>query len=117
MHRYKQLKIWQKAMNLTTLVYRYTQEFPDTERFSLLSQIRRSAVSIPSNIAEGAGRESALDFKRFLHIANGSANELETQLIIAGRLGYCSSQQVAELVELIDEIQRMNFSLTQTLSD
>ena len=80
MHKYKELKIWQKAMELVTDIYKVTSTFPDKERFGLISQINRAAVSIPSNIAEGAGRNSDKDFLRFLLIAHASSYETGTQL-------------------------------------
>ncbi|MDP4529001.1 four helix bundle protein [Alkalimonas delamerensis] len=82
------LKVWQLAMDLLVDVYAISKTFPDHEKFGLSSQMQRAAVSIPSNIAEGAGRESKPDFLRFLSIARGSLSELETQLLIAQRLGY-----------------------------
>ncbi|WP_345117504.1 four helix bundle protein [Hymenobacter algoricola] len=88
MHQYKELKVWQKAMSITKLTYRLCAGFPDNERFGLVSQMRRAAVSMPSNIAEGAGRNSRLEFRQFLAIANGSAYELETQLLLANSFGY-----------------------------
>jgi len=83
MHNLQELKIWQKAINLSIGVYEITSNFPKEEKYGLISQIRRSAVSIPSNIAEGAGRNSNKEFVHFLSIANGSAFELQTQLIIS----------------------------------
>ena len=84
--RYQQLVVWQKAMELVTEVYQMTAEFPDTEKFGLTSQMRRAAISIPSNIAEGAGRGTDREFIRFLQIARCSLLELETQAMIATRL-------------------------------
>ena len=84
--RYQKLLVWQKAMELVTEVYQATAGFPDTERFGLTAQMRRAAVSIPSNIAEGSGRGTDREFIRFLHIARGSLLELETQIMIAARL-------------------------------
>lgn len=86
MHNIKELKIWNRAIDLTVEVYRATDNFPKQEMYGLTSQIRRSAVSIPSNIAEGAGRNSDNEFKHFLGIASGSSYELQTQLIISNRL-------------------------------
>lgn len=82
MHQFKELTVWQKAVDLATDVYRYTKNFPAEEKFGLTSQIRRSVVSISSNIAEGVGRKSKKEFKHFLDIAYGSASELETQLLV-----------------------------------
>jgi len=81
--KYQQLIVWQKAMLLVSEIYRLTQGFPDNEKFGLTSQLRRAAVSVPSNIAEGSGRGSDKDFCRFLYQARGSLTEIETQLLIA----------------------------------
>lgn len=116
MHRYKNLKVWQKAMDLTESVFQVSDNFPVDERFGLTSQIRRSAVSVPSNIAEGAGRNSNLDFIRFLNIANGSLNELETQILIGHRLKYLAASNLDLLLPLIAEVQKMNYALSQKLS-
>ena len=83
MHKIKELKIWNKAIDLTVKVYKATENFPTEEKYGLTSQIRRSAVSVPSNISEGAGRNTKGEFKQFLGIANGSAGELETQILLA----------------------------------
>src|SRR5690606_40019983 len=96
MHNFKELKVWQNAMSLTKAIYLITDQFPDKERFGLTSQIRRSAVSIPSNIAEGSGRGTDKDFVHFLHITFGSACELETQIILANELTYISHLQTEE---------------------
>nr|WP_298056679.1 four helix bundle protein [uncultured Halomonas sp.] len=88
MRKHQQLRVWQESMDLVTVVYGLTTSFPAEERFGLASQMQRAAVSVPSNIAEGAARGSKADFLRFLYIARGSLSELETQLQIAFRLGY-----------------------------
>jgi four helix bundle protein len=88
MHRYKELKVWQKAIDLAVEVYRITEKLPKEERYGLISQINRCVVSIPSNIAEGAGRNTSKDFNHFLGISLGSSFELDTQLIISNKLGY-----------------------------
>lgn len=88
---HKDLDAWKKSIDLVECLYKQTKEFPKEENYSLTSQIRRSAISIPSNIAEGAARNSKKEFIQFLFVALGSAAELETQLIIAERLGYISS--------------------------
>jgi len=85
---YENLRIWQEAMELAEIVYKLLKQFPDYEKFDLASQIRRSVVSIPSNIAEGKGRNSDREFKKFLYIARGSLFELRTQLELARRLSY-----------------------------
>lgn len=83
MHEYKKLKVWNDAIELVTDIYLITKTFPDSEKYGLVSQINRCAVSIPSNIAEGAGRNSNGEFRQFLGISNGSCYELETQLLLA----------------------------------
>lgn len=88
MQSFKEMLVWQKSMDLVEEVYRIIKLLPSDERYALIDQIKRSSVSIPSNIAEGRGRNSDREFLRFLNIANGSAYELETQLIICQRLGY-----------------------------
>lgn len=88
MHNYKELKIWQRSVELTTTVYSITQNFPKSEQYGLVQQIRRAVVSISSNIAEGAGRKTNKEFGYFLNIAYRSLHELETQLIISVNLGY-----------------------------
>jgi len=90
---YENLKVWQESMELVEIIYQLTSTFPDEEKFSLVSQIRRSAISIPSNIAEGKGRNSDKEFKQFLFIARGSLFELRTQLEIARRLNYITSNK------------------------
>jgi four helix bundle protein len=91
MSDYKDLRVWQESMEFVHDVYKATQSFPKDEIYGLTNQIRRAAVSIPSNIAEGASRSSQKDFVRFLHIALGSASEIETQILIAARLLYLSN--------------------------
>jgi len=104
---YKDLIAWQKAMDLVESVYRSSSRFPPDERFGLTSQIRRAAVSIPCNIAEGYSRPSKADYIRFLEMARGSANEVETQLRIALRLGFVAAAQTADTMSLTKEIQRI----------
>ncbi|WP_240473080.1 four helix bundle protein [Arsukibacterium perlucidum] len=99
------MKVWQLAMDLVTDVYAITKLFPDSEKFGLASQMQRAAVSVPSNIAEGAGRESDADFMRFLVIARGSLSELETQVLISQRLGYVDD--VNEQLDRIREIFKL----------
>ena len=107
MHNYKELKVWQKGMDLVVAVYMLTRKFPKDELFGLTSQLRRAAVSISLNIAEGAGRESDSEFARFLDIALGSTYESIVALLIAQRLGYCGMQESNVLVEQAEEIARM----------
>ena len=88
---YKDLELWKKSMDLVVDIYKLTKDFPSQEKFGLISQIRRAAVSIPSNIAEGSSRNNTKEFIQFLYIANGSLSEIETQLEIASRLGYLTT--------------------------
>lgn len=90
---YRDLRVWRKGMNLTERVYELTREFPSHEKFGLVSQLRRASVSVPSNIAEGWGRDATGAFVRFLRIAHGSLTEIETQAAIAHRLGYISERE------------------------
>ena len=112
---YQDLKVWQKAMDLVVKVYEVTKKFPSEEKFALISQLTRSVVSIPSNIAEGAGRESKKEFSQFLSISLGSCFEAETQLILAFRLGYISIEELKSLSENFLEIQKMIFGLKKSL--
>ncbi len=113
MHIYKNLKVWEKAMDLVEITYSATQSFPDNERFGLTNQIRRSAVSIPSNISEGAGRNGKKEFNQFIGIALGSNCELETQFLISQRLKYINEEKLMEIISNINEIQRMLASLAK----
>lgn len=116
MHNLKELKIWNKAIDLAVDVYKATSTFPSDERFGLISQSRRAAVSIPSNIAEGAGRNSKKEFSNFLGIANGSSYELQTQLVISNKLNLLENELLNDLLGKIDELQKMNYSFQQTLN-
>jgi four helix bundle protein len=113
---YRELIVWQKAIGLVETVYRATENFPKTEIYALTNQIRRAAVSIPSNIAEGQGRNSTRDFLHFLSVAQGSLLELETQIIIAERLGYLDKVQENSLLEATAEISRMLSGLRNSLN-
>ena len=104
---YKDLIVWQKAVELVVAVYEVTGAFPDSEKFGLVNQLRRAAVSVPSNIAEGYGRGSTNDYLRFLKIAAGSCNEIETQIEIAHRLEYMTIVHYKTLCENIKEINKM----------
>ena len=115
MHKYKELKVWQKFMNVTVDIYKMTEELPTKEKFNLISQICRSAVSIPSNIAEGAGRHSKKDFSHFLSIALGSSFELETQIILTEKLNYLTKDQINQILTQLTEIQSMIFGLKKSL--
>jgi four helix bundle protein len=113
---YQDLIVWQKAMDLVELIYRITAGFPQEELYGLSSQMRRAAVSVPSNIAEGEGRDSTGDFPRYLAIANGSRREVETQTLIAHRLGYISEQQCSDVLALTSEIGRVRHGLVESIN-
>jgi len=115
LHRYKELSVWKKAMNLTSEVYALTENFPSKEQFGLINQIRRSSVSIASNIAEGAGRNSKAEFKQFIRIAVGSTFELETQLLISQSVSYCKSKEINKLTDTLGEMHRMLIGLRASL--
>jgi len=111
-YSFRDLKIWQKGLDITKEIYALTNKFPKEEIFGLVSQMRRAAVSIPSNIAEGRGGGSRKDFAQFLHIAVGSMSELETQLLIAYDL---FKFEVDKIIEIIHEEQRMTISMIHKL--
>lgn len=104
---FRDLLVWQKGMDLACMVYAMTAPFPPEERYGLASQMRRAAVSIPSNIAEGKMRGSETEFKRYLQIAFASAGELDTQFELAVRIGYTTNEQSAPATALLNEIVRM----------
>ena len=112
---YRDLIVWQKSMALVTKIYQITKSFPNTETYGLVSQIRRCAISIPSNIAEGYGRNSTNDYTRFLNIATGSLYELQTQLGISINLQYIKKDGFDILYESSREIERMITSLIKKL--
>lgn len=116
MHKFEELKIWQKAMDITEKCYKASENFPKEERYGLTSQLRRSAVSIPSNISEGAGRNTKGEFKQFLGIANGSSYELLTQLYLSTRLNLIKEENVRPIINEVLEITKMNFSLQRSLN-
>ncbi|MCR5782248.1 MAG: four helix bundle protein [Clostridia bacterium] len=99
---YKQLNVWWRAMDLTDEIYKLIEQLPKTELFALSSQLRRAAVSVPSNIAEGNGRFSEKEFKQFLSVAKGSVYEVETQLLICIRRGYIKKEDAAIALDLCD---------------
>ena len=115
MHRYKELEVWKKALNLSLGVYQMTKRFPTDEKYGLVSQMRRSSVSIASIIAEGAGRNTNGEFKQFLGMAQGSAYELETQLIISRNMDFVSEGDLAKTESEISSISNMIFKLKQSL--
>lgn len=112
---FKDLKVWQKAYSLVLEVYKASKNFPSEERFGLTSQIRRAAVAIPSNIAEGYARRYLKQYIQFLYIAYGSGAEIETQLMLAKDLGYLKEEKFKELIERYYEIERMLMGLIKAL--
>lgn len=113
---FKDLDTWQKAMDFVEKAYRYTANFPASEMYGLTNQLRRAAVSIPSNIAEGAEREGTKEFLRFISIAKGSQGEIETQLILAHRLSFLPLEKYNELIKDLHEIGRMLNGLQRSLT-
>ncbi|MEE2716702.1 MAG: four helix bundle protein [SAR324 cluster bacterium] len=114
--QYQDLVVWQKAMAVVTEVYKTTAAFPDNEKFGLTSQMRRAAVSIPSNIAEGQGRMSSGEFKQFLGHARGSLYELETQLLICENMELIESQLAEQLQQQTKEVGRLLNGLLRSLN-
>ncbi len=117
MNNFKNLVVWQKSIELAIIVYNITRSFPAQEKYGLVSQMNRSAVSVASNIAEGAGRNNTGEFYQFLGIANGSISELETQTIIAQRLKFISDIDFVNLSEQIDIIQKLIYRLKESLKN
>ena len=115
MHNFEKLIIWQKAMDIAVEVYKISSLLPNDEKFNLIHQIKKCAVSIPSNIAEGSGRNYNKEFIQFLGIANGSTFELITQLILAKSLELISEEIVQPVISQLIEVSNMNFSFQKTL--
>lgn len=114
---YRDLLVWQKAMHLVEEVYQLTSRFPPDERFGLVAQLRRAAVSIPSNIAEGQARKSTREFVQFISLAEGSLAEVDTQLLLSERLGLCVDRDVQTLFSVIEEIRKMLMALGARLNE
>jgi four helix bundle protein len=114
MTTHKDLTVWKKSMNLVILIYKVTGKFPKEELFGLTSQMRRAAVSIPSNIAEGHGRHSEKEVIRFLYISLGSASELETQILLSNKLDFLNEEDFNQLNELNNEVLKMLASLIRS---
>jgi len=114
-HSYRDLVVWQKAMQLSLEVYAVTNAFPDVERFGLTNQLRRAAVSVPSNIAEGYGRGSQADYLRFLRTARGSLAEIDTQMLIAERLHFMDEERYQHMLTMINECGRVLAGLIRSL--
>lgn len=115
MHNFKELKIWQNARSFVKDVYIATSNFPQEEKYGLISQMRRSAVSIPSNIAEGCGRNTDKDFSHFLSMALGSAYELQTQIFLSFDLELIEEEKMNELNSSLEEIQKMIYGLIKSI--
>ncbi|UPL50728.1 four helix bundle protein [Hymenobacter sublimis] len=107
MFDFRKLRIWQEGQDLTLRIYQLTRSFPKEELFGLTSQLRRSSASVPHNIAEGCGRQSAPDLLRFLTIAMGSASELESQLLLAQGLEYISTETASQILPDVERLRRM----------
>ena len=116
MRDFRELKVWRKAHQLALGVYRHSRGFPAEERCGLTAHLRKSATSVPSNIAEGCGRDTEKELGRFLSIAAGSASELQYQLLLAHDLEYLPRDAHAELAEQVAEVKRMLFRFMQSLS-
>ena len=114
---YKDLKVWQKAYQLCITIYKLTKHFPKEEQYGLTSQIRRSAVSVPSNIAEGYGRKTTQEYMQSLYIAYGSHCELETQIMLSKDLGYIKSDDFQKLQRYIGDVERMLKALIKSLQN
>ena len=113
---YKDLVVWQKGISLAKLIYQVSASFPAEEKFGLVSQMRRAAVSIPSNIAEGRARHTTGEFIQFISHAEGSAAELETQIILAVELAFCAKNDVIAAYKTVDEIRRMLNALRRKIA-
>ena len=116
MHNYKDLKVWRQSMDLAKFLYDIAKQFPKEEAYGLTSQVKRSVISIPSNIAEGAGYSSHKKFVQFLEVANGSSYELNTQTILSNELGFMLEDQSREIEERLQEIQKMLYKLMKHYS-
>jgi four helix bundle protein len=114
---YQDLTAWQEAMNLVESIYKITKQFPKEEQYCLVTQIRRAAISVPSNIAEGQGRRAKKEFSYFLKIAHGSVREIETQLFIAKRLQYIDETVTRDVIEQAARVGRLVTGLINSLDD
>ena len=113
---YRDLIVWQKAMDMTESLYRIVKKLPKEETYALSDQMRRAAISIPSNIAEGFGRNSKKEYLQFLYIANGSVCELETQLMLCVRVNYLKENEIQSILSLLSEIGKIIMTITKKLS-
>ena len=115
MHKFRKLEIWQIAMDFVVEIYQFTKDFPEEEKYGLISQIRRAATSIPLNIAEGSGSGSDSEFRRFLHFAYRSAHEVITALELSSRLDMCNKKEVPKLIDRADAISGKIWKLIDKL--
>ncbi len=113
---YKDLRVWQKSIDVVVEIYRLTKTFPRSEQYALTSQIQRAVVSIPANIAEGYGRNTEKEYIHFLRIAGGSLAEVETLLTIAGKLSYMTREECSKIEEQLSEVARMLYALRRSIS-
>ena len=113
---YRDLDVWQSGMDIVVEIYRVTRAFPAEEKFGLAAQVRRAAVAIPSNIAEGHNRLGAAEFRRFVSIARGSVAEVETQIAVAVALGFVGADEITSLLSQLDRLSKMLFSLYRRLT-
>ena len=116
MNDYEKLNVWRDAHRLALDVYVLTRKFPDDERFGLISQIQRAAVSVPTNIAEGAGRRTPADFRRFLDISAGSSNEIEVCALLAHDFGWIEAEESDSIQKQVKSIRRQLYGLSATLT-
>lgn len=116
-HNFKQLKIWEKSMDLTDLIFLYCKDLPKEERFNLIDQMNRSSCSIPSNIAEGSGKRTKLQFAEYLSISLSSSYELETQLLISERRKYGNQELLIQTLALVTEVQKMIFTFREKVAN
>jgi four helix bundle protein len=114
-HNFKELNVWKKSIDLAVLCYEITSTFPPSEKYGIVSQLQRAAVSIASNIAEGCGRVSNNELRHFLTISMGSCYEVETQMILAFRFGYIKEEELRDFEALVSEVQRMLFGFYNSL--
>ena len=112
---HRKLLGWKRSIELVTMVYRVTSSFPKSEQFGLTSQMRRAAVSVPSNLAKGAARKGKKEFRQFLNIAQGSISELDTQIKVARRLDYMTQEDYTNVIQELTEISKMLYGLARTL--
>lgn len=117
MRNFKKYRVWELGMEISYEIYLFTKDFPETEKYGLVSQLRRSAISIPSNIAEGSSRESDRAFKRFVEIALGSAFEAETQLLLSQRVLKINEEKVGDILKKLNQLQAGMNSLLNSLKE